>query len=93
MRVRMRTTAAGPWGVIGAGKSGEVSDVIGRAMIAAGSAVEERSAVAEETVMPAPVVAATAEPMEATVVGPPRRRRKHATVQESGVPARDAGRA
>ncbi len=91
MRVRMRTTAAGPWGVLSAGRIGEVPDAIGRAMVSAGSAIEDRSEVVSVPEAPPPVVAATAEPAEATIVDPPRRRRKHATMQESGVPARVAG--
>ncbi len=40
MRVRVRTTAAGPWGLIGAGQVGIVPDDIGAAMVAARAAVE-----------------------------------------------------
>lgn len=91
MRVRMRTTAAGPWGVLSAGRVGEVPDAVGRAMVNAGSATEERDGVVAPPEAPPPVVTATAEPAEATIVEPPRRRRKHATVQESKMPAGVAG--
>jgi hypothetical protein len=90
MRVRMRTTAAGPWGVISAGKVGTVPDHIGRAMIAARAAEEvldETSPTGPIAPPVAPVQTATAEPPETGItIDPPRRRRsKHAQVQEPGV--------
>ena len=79
MYVRVKSTAAGPWGNILAGKIGPVPDAVGRAMIAARQAVE----VDGPTVRPAIPETATAEPeQEQAVMGPAtRRRRRHAEVQ------------
>lgn len=88
MRVRVRATAAGPWGVLKAGHAGEVPDAVGRAMVAARAAVEvEAEAPPEAPIEPEPEVTATTEPEEAAVHEPPRRRRKHAQVQKPGVRA------
>ncbi len=92
MRVRVRSTTAGPWGAaIPAGGTGLVPDHIGRAMIAAREAVEV-SAEAEPFEEPALVIetqTAALDPAEekAVLKDPPKRRRGHATVQKPGVPA------
>lgn len=78
MKVRVRSTAAGPWGVILAGKVGTVPDSTGRAMVKANKA-EEICEPARETV--AAPETATAEPeMETTSAKVVRRRRRHAEV-------------
>jgi hypothetical protein len=97
VRVKMRTTAAGPWGNISAGHIGTVPDVVGRAMVSVGSATEVKDYPYEEptVIIPPETHTATAEATESTVMDPPRRRRKRATVQQPGVsqgdkrPARD----
>lgn len=90
MRVKVYSTAAGPWGVLLGGASGLVPDEVGRAMIASGAA-EEVSIEAEPFEEPAlsipPVQTAAAEPDENAVMkDPPKRRRVHATVQKPGMP-------
>ena len=77
MTVRVRQTAAGPWGVILAGQVGTVPDATGRAMVALRQAeevtVQERVIESAET--------ATAEPdQEQAAFVPPTRRRKRAEV-------------
>jgi len=84
MRVRVRKTAAGPWGIIMRGGSGIVPDEIGRAMIAAREAVEVASEAEpyEEPTLIMDAETATAEPeQETTAFAPPKRRRaRRATV-------------
>jgi hypothetical protein len=82
VRVRVRTTAAGPWGVLLAGTTGIVPDATGRAMVLAGSAEEAGIEEVASAPVQGPVATATAEPTEAAVVDAPRRRRKRAQVQE-----------
>ena len=81
MRVKMRTTMAGPHGVILAGKQGEVPDEQGKALVAAGYAErveapppEEKKA-EKESETPA-LETATAEPGETAMMDPPARRRR-----------------
>ena len=84
MRVKVRKTAAGPWGTIIGGGSGLVPDDIGRAMIAAGEAVEisARAEPYEEPTLTMDTETASAEPeQETTAFAPPKRRRaRRATV-------------
>jgi len=73
MWVRVRPTTAGPWGVILAGKEGEVPEKVGLAMVATGTAVK----VTREKAEPAPAVeTATAEPPENAMMPPARRRKR-----------------
>lgn len=75
MRVRMLTTAAGPWGAIIGGHEGDVPDEVGRAMVAAHAAVEvEQKGETVEKVTP--IETATAEPPENAMMPPARRRKK-----------------
>ncbi len=77
MTVRVRETAAGPWGVILAGKVGTVPDAVGAAMVKARQAEE---VIAQERVIES-AETATAEPaQERTAMTPPTRRRKRAEV-------------
>lgn len=84
----MRATAAGPWGVICAGKEGEVPEAIGRAMIKARAAVEVTAIKQPALEIVRAIETATIEPdQHGVTIDPPRRRRKHAEVQESPMPA------
>lgn len=66
MRVRMVSTAAGPWGTATAGSEVDVPEDLGRALIAAGAAVAV-GASSDAAVAP---TAATAEPDAERAVRP-----------------------
>ena len=84
MRIRVKGTAAGPWGVILAGRTGIVPDATGLAMIAAKQAEEVSDEPDEESKSHDVMVnaeTATAEPEQETTAAPVlRRRRRHAEV-------------
>ena len=72
MLVKVKQTMAGPGGVILAGQVGEVSEVLGEALIKA----KQADRVSEPEKKPEPVIeTATAEPVE-KAMKPPARRRK-----------------
>lgn len=79
MRIKMRSTMAGPDGVLLAGHIGEVEDAKGAALIAAGYAeAVESTEVIKEKPKQEPQETATAEPSENAMAPPPRRRRGRA---------------
>lgn len=76
MRVRVRSTTAGPWGLLQAGQEGEVPDAVGEAMVAARAA--ERIGprrVAEKAVRESTAIE---QPETEAHDAPARRRPKHA---------------
>lgn len=87
MKVKMRTTSAGPWGTIYAGQEGIVPDEIGNAMIAGGYATiaekAQEAQPAEKKIEKTVAETAAIEPNETTTYPPARRRKKNAKVSES----------
>lgn len=78
MRVKMRTTAAGPGFVARAGQTIEVSTKIGEGLIAARFAVEADTKKKSAEVIAAPEVESAVVVEEETAVGPAQRRRRNA---------------